>query len=1598
MKSPKRILAFALAALLIFSSLVFADNNYGGSNVFWLPSDPSVDDASEWTNYKVAQGIDPSIPQSISNPSGNGTLKFNKELWLDKNLVVYGDYSLISPNDYKAQSGGYYSGGEYRYHGYDVSGNKHTNEAFPNDNTDIVAVNDKAWVYRPWELFSVGYDVYRRNVGQSSVYNDYASSDYRASDRQAYISKWINEGLPWNFSDAIIYDGLTSHDLVNYLSIQTAPTLKSSGQGVMIHIDQNGNDWYQSFSVNPIQTKMDTPIECTITDILTIDYTLDGDVTMLVKVEGDIEDEAFYNDEVERSIQYNRDDIANWTMQLSNNVTGEQLEVGNILPLGDGSGQYSFQVTIPKSDYEGIADAYGGFDVTYHATAIANYKNGESGQDDDTKTKNTSGAADEASTADLFFDPGFVNFDIDAPHEILDVWNFDLKLTETDISHARDRYVIVDGVKLSEADEGKFLSGTYKFPNLDEDKIYNYKVAYVNDANVEFFYSSYVIVYDAIPRSTVRLTDYGKVNRKVTTTSDITLTPQFVRDHSSVIVKSFTLTALDGQTLYKGLDTLEVKEFLTKMVGEVSISVTVGNEYGSRNYTHIVFEDQDYIPDIVANLWNSEMSRADYMSMTAEGASIDDDTVGPITYEIYYDSDQDGETDTLTDSGEWNETVLYQPDKLGWYTVKLSVTEMFGQETIDQYITSDDYRKNTIERKFFVDNLIPMTKIYTNVEYLFPKLDVAILTDEGVDREQNNYLKNNYVDIINMFRNKSLDASVDIWDLYTYEYSQTAYKRTHDGKTYPKTTYAYNVDGYAGTLTRYDVDNYPYQVDEGKYVSVTDSKTATSTTSNTITISYAIDGSTTSITYSAGTSSVPSTKSYSSGGYTGTLSKTGASLNNTTKTYYATGELKQTKQYWVAYYSGTVYRTTQVWESDYVTYNDYYGDYSGTVYKYVKQSYTPSYDVGTNKIIIYYAKGTIINQVDFDYVHNIARDATVILVGENGFQGALDEDYFIVNTGDEEAILDQIVGIAKYENPIVNELAVLLGEDVGLSFTDLDAENDPIINEGFQYVQDAGYFDNSLGLESGAYATYNQDHYSTNYLSSFDTVGKFTIYRRIEDNPTGFEWLSKPSNEASIELVVHRKPIALATLDWDYDTATSKYLTTWVDQSYDPDEEYRDVNKGIINRKIRYKLTSSSTWIYEIPDNLSAGSYNLEYVVQDLYGVWSDTFTMNFTLSTTPPPQILASLRAEKSKFSILALPASENTEVYNIWTRYPYNVRLETALYNQAGTTQVAAIKNTAFTEGTTGTKSGNDIDWNDIIYTIPATIADGNYNIRIKALNTTNNAINSFLDLPFTVYTPINLGSSCDSIVGGQVNAITATTSIYAHKVTVELFRGTSKSVTLNMQETNRTASTITWAIEYSAPNNLTEGTYNMRFTATTPSGKQESLDKTFELVNIKVLGFDMIGEWQYWDGKIDYQGKRLESSPHRFLALEEVVFRAEILGNPESVRVELSSQLMSMTYTDPNGHTYLYRDIVGYDVFFPMALAQIAFNETDNIGIWEAVYILPLAPSTITWDDERITPPYHATLRVKTGLTEIEETISDVDLTGSIYDRISLQPNYR
>lgn len=1644
----KRYLALFIGFVLIFQLFPVFDSNtmtiaqststpYYDGNHFFV-KDPYY--SMTWADYKLNMGVPIMTARTIL--VGGSTFYFNMEIWEDLHIIVYGSHDSITnefknatnptpmDEDYTEIKGkGYYEGGtgEYRYHGFDAVGNKYSNNHFPRDAVSKSKASEKQWIYQIWKKGTPFYSENR--IKEASDYNKIATGElFFDSQIQTQMQKSINDSLPFELVST--YQN-TNKDAYNYAHVQSMSTTLFSGEALMYHYrsDLANPIWYQTFSLEPTKQKLPTPVLAEI-EVVDREEFLIGEsasVEFTLKVTGTLQDEHMWDkknslgiadneesDKILRATYYHREDIDNWTFSVRDQITNTTQTVTG-QKISPNSGEAYVTITIPYESYSTMVTPDDtDLEVNFYGVATSNFNTGE-------KASGNAQTNSNGVPVPVFYKPLII--DITAPHEMLDTEKFKI-VDNTPMEEIYIKTVSIEGTELSPEDAETFTSGQYLFPMVGEDLIYTYSIKYYDTVKkIEFEYINYILVYTTKPKAQFKVTGTLKENRLIEAQTDVSnVNSAYLRANATINTNSFSArnTSGDDSLIKYGTQNLSNLAFIVKGTEEINIQMQVTANvnpskiersdipvgyHTSELFNYRLYTQADYAPAMIANIWNSTLARNEKLDITYDASSVDHDTISINTYKIYYDADGDFEPETLVKQDSYANYTEYKPTSLGHYKIVFYAEETFGQPTLAQFITTLDKRTATIERDIFVDNLSPMTKLYTDIEYDFPEVDVMVLNDQDITRELNNSIVTERMNWINGLRQSGMNASVQVWDLYTYVYSQSASTTLNTGSSTPPATTPYSSGGYTGTLSKYNTVNNQYQVDNGSYKTVKDTISISDTLDNSGTADYVRNatGWYVSSTYAQnGLVQLPSSISYNSGGYTGTMSKVGGgtSSDSGAPSGGKAGDTYTRYTTWYANYSGTASKSVQVWQSNWVWINDYTGYYAGTIYKNVKQSFTPSLRMNSDKYLVYFADAYINNLVD---IQSILSKSTckIILVGNAAIKSQLAHDYFIDGSQPIADIMVDINALIADANPYENKQTVLQGETFIMTKSDHDDEGDPITDLGYAYVHDASFYDNSTGQETGTVATLYDATFTTAVKSSFSKPGHYSIYRKVKDAPIGKASFGKESNVPKLDIYVHRKPIADFTLDWDYDSLAGKYKTTWVDKSYDLDHQYSDAQKGIRDRKIRYRKTSGdNVWIYSIPENLTSGTYEVKYTVKDIEDVWSDEVTKLFTLSAEPPIQLDATLRALEDRYYVNEIPASEILEIFDLQTRYHRAHQISLKLINQSGQTlREAALL--LSNELPLSCINGNRYNFENQLFQVMENLVDGAYFIRITANSSQAPVVSTTLDLPFHVVTPISIEGTLGAMTIGEIVDIEAMTTKYAKTASVVLFEGTPHAITVALEKTALDGSEpidmIKWRGQYRIPALVPEGNYSHLFTARTASGKtaQDRVDSKLEAFAIQSV--DLKGYWNHWRGQIDVFGARMDFTPHRFLSYEKVQVTAEITGNPDSVTIRFSPELEAMQYTNSIGQTYTYREEMGYEVAFPFAMALLSTDPVNGVSLWQAEYVLPLCKGTLTWEGERVKAPYKMIVIATKGESQKTYEIDDIEMTGNIYDMIYVQPNY-
>ena len=1234
------------------------------------------------------------------------------------------------------------------------------------------------------------------------------------------------------------------------------------------------------------------------------------------------------------------------------------------------------------------------------------------------------------------------------PYHILDMVNPNPSLTDiwfdvepypcsdnTDMSKVKSAYVNVGGQTV---DYNTFFSGSYVFNRTGWIDV---QVNYMSNDDFPAFYATQVYMYDTTPKANILTSSKMKEKRKIVFTADVaSATPAAVLDRYPLTSYSWSLSAVEGVTSsdikISGGTNLNTLTALFMSPGTYKATLTVSNRVGKFSTTeYVFFIVPDYEPTAFILFNESVLLRGQQLTTYEfSKSSLDGDIIASTKLELWYDSNNNGIVDTKLN--EWNNPVSLPnitPTLLGNYQLKYTVVEEFGEETIPAFVPAGQYRKSiTKTYDFWCDNAVPFTGVYIDKPVVRPVVDVMFLLDKNLDDSKRNYIKNNRVNIENQLRMGNLDINICNWDMKTYIDSYT-YSTSYDTDSmYPSSSVTVSLgDGYSGTLYRTSVSEFNRTGTRWVDKWVTETRTFTHTVQNWRPVTVFL-GSGGNKYVSYGDWVLPQhgmSWPINEDGYSGNIPAVRVDYSPTHEEFVnaPVGSYTQTA---TKYFQGDLSKEVYKQVEEGYTYTAYIGYYSGTVSKSVRQGYNQAVNFRpTSEKYLVYVSNDVVNEISELNYARVYSDAKLTLIGNDSIKTQVSGyDKHIDNYGYQtaEELISELTNYLNERYKNISQNTVLAGEAFNILTDDSDHENDTLINGQFAYTHEPGYYDNSYDYETGCvpfgdYTSKGTLNWGTTKKNVFNKPGEYRIYRRIQDRPSthpNFGNFSYWSGEHYMIMYAHRKPIADAFLDWDYDVSSGGYKTTWVDKSYDLDHQYTRADKGIIDRKIMYKRTKDrfgnpviSDWVYKIPDNLDPGAYDVYYYVKDVEGVWSDPWVRTIVLPDVVPLQLLNAQIRSRAQFSIGSsvyggidsvvqgsdtrskrIPAAENITLYNIKTRSPYAVSLEVKIYNSSGA-QAGSTITRSFTQGVTGNKTGNDITWFNFNVQIPADFADGNYRIRISCIDSYSQV--QYKDFWIKVFTPVELVPDMPaSVFSGEQISIRASTSVYANNTTVQLFRGTAyQTAHINMSCFSQTDGKQ-WGLNYTIPSNIPDGAYTAYYTATLPSGKTETKAAIFSLESLKITDLSIEGFWNHWRGQSDMFGKALSNEPHRFLSYEKVKIRVNTTGYADKVVIRFSPQLEAMIFNNHLGHTYKYKDFTGYEVNFPQDSTFILDPTNKESSVyWE--YILPLAPSTKSWENTLLRQPYKMIITAYKGAKQETKIIDDIHITGNVYDLVYIQP---
>lgn len=1341
-----------------------------------------------------------------------------------------------------------------------------------------------------------------------------------------------------------------------YVYVHKSPTITTEGVGIIAQKTDKGQV-IKYIGLKKIRHKIIPKIEIypkqlQVRDYLHLDtpmreymYSVDTVITEWEKLS--------QSDGVLKSIYYSPEDIKSWKIKAS--IMGNEEIIDTIKTSGASARAiHKFNIKIEQTDV-----FRGNFDIEPHAKprllkaiyeTVLVLKNGKE------ININKKSIIPDDYIYNMRKRPAEIK--ISYPSQILQTQYFNLE----DKTLAQKK-VFIDGKLLNEKEKNHFLNGSYLFPLINQDKIYNFTIIYKTGENLEIEYSDIVMVHSIKPRITINTKGILKENRAIYSDLNFELS-DFAKKYVKIADEKLNLRLENQEPFYRKKSPNSIS-FLAKKEGKIYLNASakininpemVDREISddfltARSLDYSYYIAPDLPPACILHGIAQQVHRREKLKPVVDFVSLDGDKVAEHTLTIQKKSengyeDFNGDLEDLT---------------LGEYRLRLVAIEAFDGETFNEFLDADSVRESEEILDFEVANLAPITAISINLPKRLPKID-ALLVSENAEFAR--FINEKQVSLANEYRKRGYDFKINHWDHTLYNFVKDVYDSKNSGESTPSKEIYYNRSGYRGWLYRYDITNSPSYKDYGYYKNIDISKTVErikrNTSGGTAVYRYNEPNQYWDLIVPWHGENLPESIAIWEDGHRVMIHKirgydlTDPDPNDAGYTGYH-GELYYRPFLFEGLYQGVLNYSKRVWQPDWVSIDNYTGHYRGNVSKSVIADYSPNNRHISNKVAV------IIGVPESN--HND-------LIKE--IQKSSERSFFIAEKASQiYEIIDNYLGNLLIASPPPN--TVLVGEKLNFKINDSDPENDPIKVDEISCTHNPNVFDNP---------TKKSDYIGKTMPERFNYAGKYLIKRRIEDIPTPLKF-SQKSNMSELEITVHRPPIADFDFDCNFDISNNQYDFKFYDQSYDPDFESKN-NKGIIKKVFRYKLKSNSAWIYKMPQTLTAGKYLLSYIVQDEYGAWSEENIKSLNLNKTPEVDINAALKTE-AEFSVNSVPAGEKLIVHNINTKYhmPHHISIHaTGLPNKSKIPKIKLDFKSA------SAQPRSRYQWPDQSLILSKFSPDGNYNIRVSSST-------GEIMLPFTVNTPV--------FIEGKVNdssemLFSAETGKYSNRVTVTAFYGTPYAFDLELSTSKADVKIISsrtsdfggklslWSKSITLPD-IPKGNYTHIFTTYTASGKSATDRVNADYDPLKIINFEIDGAWNHWQSS-------------RYLSYEKLRFTAELskkLGR-EKLILRLSPELMAMVYTNSKMQVYKYEDEIGYKVKFPIELKHIGDKK------YSAQYILPLAKSTLSFDNNRLSPPYFAEINIISNKTStspeglVDSKILKLDLTGNIHDLMYIRPKLK
>ena len=219
------------------------------------------------------------------------------------------------------------------------------------------------------------------------------------------------------------------------------------------------------------------------------------------------------------------------------------------------------------------------------------------------------------------------------------------------------------------------------------------------------------------PNIEIKISGEQKDNRKVS--FDISESEDFDRIINDRTEWSITSEYGSSDNIFIDSDSssASVKNAVIKQAGNYTAKVTVFTDKKSYTYEQKFTIAEDIMP--TANIYSEDIfyrttdTNEAVITVADISYSSDFDDIGSRIWSIAFDSDNDGDFDDEEDnivSSQNDREFVYNTSHVGKYRIRLIASEYFDN-TIEKFISAEDYLTSEIEKVVTVDNKSPSTDL-----------------------------------------------------------------------------------------------------------------------------------------------------------------------------------------------------------------------------------------------------------------------------------------------------------------------------------------------------------------------------------------------------------------------------------------------------------------------------------------------------------------------------------------------------------------------------------------------------------------------------------------------------------------------------------------------------------------------------------------------------------------------------------------------------------------------------------------------------------------------------------------------------------------------